>query len=143
MAISKSAKIEAEIEKVKAKIAEQQARLKAGTEKAGGGKQRDRGHRAGHEYFPHRSAPAAPPSSFWDRVSPGGDCERGFRMLMAALCSVVFYAVSVTAAWFRQSVPEVRVLTTALCQFYMDFRDAWAVSTWKPSPTDRGPNWRP
>ena len=61
MAISKSAKIEAEIEKVKAKIAEQQARLKElEQKKAGGGKQRDRGHRAWHEHFPHRSAPAAP-----------------------------------------------------------------------------------
>ena len=47
MAISKSAKIEAEIEKVKAKISEQQARLKELERKAGGGKQRDRGHRAG------------------------------------------------------------------------------------------------
>ena len=72
MAISKSAKIEAEIEKVKAQIAEQQARLKElEQKKARGGKQRDRGHRAGHEYFPHRSAPVAPVHSERRRATLG------------------------------------------------------------------------
>ena len=51
MATAKSMKIQAEIDKVKAKISEQQARLKElEQKKAGGGKQRDRGHRAGHEH---------------------------------------------------------------------------------------------
>ena len=55
MAISKSAKIQAEIEKVTAKINEQQARLK----ELEGRKQRDRGDRARHERFAHRPARAA------------------------------------------------------------------------------------
>ena len=58
MATAKSMKIQAEIDKVKAKISEQQARLKElEQKKAGGGKQRDRGHRAWHE---HPSCGAAP-----------------------------------------------------------------------------------
>ena len=47
MATTKSMKIQAEIDKVKAKISEQQARLK-----------RDRGHCAWYEHFPY-GAPAA------------------------------------------------------------------------------------
>ena len=59
MATTKSMKIQAEIDKVKAKISEQQARLKElEQKKAGGGKQRDRGHCARHEHFPY-GAPAA------------------------------------------------------------------------------------
>lgn len=51
MATTKSMKIQAEIDKVKAKISEQQARLKELEQKAGGGKQRDRGHCARYEHF--------------------------------------------------------------------------------------------
>ena len=61
MAASKSQKIQAEIDKVKAKISEQQARLKELEQKApGGGKRGDRGHRAEHERFPGGTAPGAP-----------------------------------------------------------------------------------
>ena len=56
MATTKSMKIQAEIDKVKAKISEQQARLKE--LEAGGGKQRDRGHCARYEHFPY-GAPTA------------------------------------------------------------------------------------
>ena len=73
MAISKSAKIQAEIEKVTAKINEQQARLKElEQKKAGGREQRDRGDRARHERFSHR--PARTASDHQERRHFGTEC---------------------------------------------------------------------
>ena len=72
MAISKSAKIQAEIEKVMAKINEQQARLKELEQKKLEAENRDRGDRARHERFAHRPARAA--SDHQERRHFGTDC---------------------------------------------------------------------
>ena len=100
MATSKSAKIQTEIDKVKAKLAEQQARLKELEQKKleaenteivdivrglsisldelpGGGKHRDRGHRAGPEHLPGRAACAAPGHPL--RRPYGTKCPEGYR----------------------------------------------------------------
>ena len=105
MAVSKSQKIQAEIDKVKAKISEQQARLKElekNKQEAENSEivdMRDRGHRAGHEHFPGGAppgAPAAPGRHFWTkcpevrgRRKGGKRIMKRFRVMAAALCAAV------------------------------------------------------
>ena len=80
--------------------------LGTGAEEAGGGKQRDRGDRARHEYLPCRSAagaPAAPGWRFWsqwpetDRTG-GGDGMKKLRLLLITLCvTALMGSMAVTA----------------------------------------------
>ncbi len=102
MAVSKSQKIQAEIDKVKAKISEQQARLKELEQKKLEAENSEiveivRGMSISWRSSP--DAPAAPGRHFWTKCPEvrgrrkGGKLKmKRFRAIAAALCAAVLYA---------------------------------------------------
>ena len=123
MATSKSAKIQAEMDKVKAKISEAQARLKELEQKHREAENEEivdivRAGRAGPP------APEAPGHfwSGWPEVHPcgrGGDGMKKARVLTAALCAVVLMCGFATpayagAAMTKRTAPGARNSGTGL-----------------------------